>query len=61
MSRTIFAVITAIVAASALSGCAVYAPAPYGYRPGVVVEPAPVVVAPYYYGGWGYYHGGRHW
>lgn len=58
MSRTIFAALAVAVAAGSLSGCAVYAPAPYGYyRSGVVVEPAPVIVAPgpYYYG-WGYYH-----
>ncbi|MFZ6646761.1 hypothetical protein ACO0LO_13655 [Undibacterium sp. TJN25] len=55
--------IVAVIAATAsLSGCVVYpARGGYGYGggPGVYVEPAPVVVAPAYYGGWGYR--GRRW
>jgi|HubBroStandDraft_3_1064219.scaffolds.fasta_scaffold2236457_2 hypothetical protein len=48
--------------ASALMGCAVYAPAPVAYAPGPAYYGAPVVVG-VYHGGWhGGYHGGwHHW
>ncbi|MFZ6672705.1 hypothetical protein ACO0K3_17590 [Undibacterium sp. Rencai35W] len=49
------ALISLIAASAALSGCAVYAPAPYG--PAVVVRPVPVIVSP----GWGYGYGYHHW
>ncbi len=54
--------IVAVIAATAsLSGCVVYpARGGYGYGGGYV-EPAPVIVAPTYYGGWGYRDHWRRW
>jgi len=45
-----------------LSGCAVYAepPSPYGYYPYPTYYSYPGYY-PYYGGGGGWHHGGRHW
>jgi hypothetical protein len=56
MSKHLVAALAIAIAGSTLSGCAVYAPAPYYHHPAVVVEPAPVIVAPAPYYGWGYGH-----
>jgi len=61
MRLSIWRTLALIIAGSALSGCAVYAPAPYGYRSAVVVEPAPVIVAPVPYYGWGWHEHGHRW
>ncbi len=57
-----FLLIAVIAATASLSGCVVYpARGGYGYGGGGYVEPAPVIVAPAYYGGWGYRDHWRRW
>jgi hypothetical protein len=59
-----FAAIAAL--ASALMGCAVYAPPPVAYAPGPGYYGTPVAVGIYpgWHGGWwhgGWHGGGHHW